>query len=98
MVGSLGCWDGGALRNSGHATSPLLGGSHFGSGELAPLGRSGSGATERFALSNQAEAAQQQQGRSDSNKQAAGYALQVLTELETHMGCKCTRGAPPQWG
>ena len=32
-----------ASRNSGHATSPLLGGIHFGSGELGPGMAAGSG-------------------------------------------------------
>ena len=85
-----------ASRDSGHATGPLFGESHFGSGELGPYVAPGSGAEtdriaeaaqpqsqQRFALSHHAAAAPQQQGGSDIHAQAGGYVLQDLTGTES---------------
>ena len=96
-----------ASRDSGHATSPSLGGIHFGSGELAPLRRSGSGAeTDRRVssvsqpcsrrsasrISNQAYATQKQLRR-----QAEGYVPQAPGSEAGHVRCK-PRGGPPHNG
>ena len=76
----------GALRNSGHATSPLLGGIDFGSGELGPYVAPGSGAeTDRSASRNsyQADAAQKQSQQRFAQSAEVSAAPQQPAEAST---------------
>ena len=74
------------MRNSGHATSPLLGGLEFGSGELGPYVAPGSGAeTDRSAsrTSYQADAAQKQSQQRFAHSAEASAAPQQPAEAST---------------
>ena len=82
----------GALRNSGHATSPLRGGIQFGSGELGPYVASGTGAeTDRSAsrTSYQADAAQKQSQQRFAHSAEASAAPQQPAEASARQAAGC---------
>ena len=86
-----------ASRDSGHATSPLLGGIYFGSGELGPYVAPGSGAeTDRSAsrTSYRAEAAQKQsqQRSAHSSRAEAAQPQQSSSTLNKQAGVYVLQG------